>query len=278
LRSVSLPLLLLLLAVAACAHARSDCAERVETVRAGGVLFELRYEAADAHAAEQVREALAAAVPAAERWGRLRTSVLVTIHPTHRDLEAAAKRTGYGWLRAWTRYRSVDLQSPRTWSRGAATDAEMAQLLAHEITHCVMYQAAAAEASWQLLRIPLWFREGMATVTAGERKHVGAAEIRRFYQEAASASAPAGDPLSHPEPLYRAHADLVYGTAQRAFQFLLDRYGEGRIRRVLSDMREGSEFAPAFEREVGIPLAAFEREFRRYVAWHGGPTLQARGM
>lgn len=265
---------------AACAHVRSepaDSAGRVETVSVGGARFELRYDAADEGAARQVREALLAAIPATERWGRLTSPVRVTIHPTHQELEAAARRPGYAWLRAWTRFGSIDLQSPRTWSRGAATDAEMAQLVAHEVTHCVMYQAAASEATWQSVQIPLWFREGMATVTAGEHKRVGPAEIRRYYQEASSAPA-AGDPLSRPEPLYRGNSDLVYGTAHSAFQFLLDRYGDERIRRVLSALAGGNDFAAAFAREVGIPLADFEREFRRYVVWRGGLALDSRRM
>ncbi len=263
--------------MAACAHVHSEPAARVEEVRVGDALFELRYDAADGRAARQVRDALASAVPAAQRWGRLTSPVVLTIHRTHDGLEAAARRPGYAWLRAWTRYGSVDLQSPRTWSRGAATDDEMAQLLAHEITHCVMYQAAASAATWRSVRIPLWFREGMATVTAGERRPVGAPEIGRYYHDVTPAAAAAADPLSRPEPLYRANAELVYGTANSAFRFLLDRYGEERIRRVLSSMAAGSDFDSAFERAVGIPVADFEREFRRYVLWRGGLALGARG-
>lgn len=277
-RSATLPVFLLLAASAACAHARSEAADsRAEAIRVGDAVFELRYRAEDAEAARQVRDALRGAVPAAERWGRLARPVLVTIHPTHEDLEVAAQRPGYPWLRAWTRYDSVDLQSPRTWSRGSATDAQMAQLVAHEITHCVMYQSAASELTWRRALIPLWFREGMATVTAGEHRSVGPPEIGRYYREARAPSAAAADPLSRPEPLYRTRSDLVYGTADSAFRFLLDRYGEQRIRGLLSAMAAGSEFGPAFESAVGIPLAAFEREFRRYVLWRGGLAPDARG-
>jgi hypothetical protein len=273
LRSASL----LFIAVIACAHVQGEPSARLETVRVGEAVFELRYEAEDAQAAKQVREALHRAVPAAERWGQLSGPVLVTIHPTHQALEAAAQRRGYPWLRAWTRYGSVDLQSPRTWSRGMATDAEMAELLSHEITHCVMYRSTASESTWQNVLIPLWFREGMATVTAGERKRVGPPEIRRFYQDAATTSPTAGDPLSRPESLYRSHSELVYGTAHSAFQFLLDRYGEDRIRRLLSGMAEGSVFGDAFQGSLGISVEDFEREFRHYVLWRGGLALQARG-
>ncbi len=279
------PLIFVLLA---CVHAPGGTSGRLENLQIAGAVFELRYEAEDAETAKQVREALQRAVPEAERWGRLSSPVVVTIHPTHRALEAAAQRRDYSWLRAWTRYRSIDLQSPRTWSRGMATDEEMAQLLVHEMTHCVMYQSAASESTWRTVRIPLWFREGMATVTAGERKRVGPAEIRRFYQEAAVVSPPAGrapgvrggpggDPLSAPESLYRSHSDLVYSTAQSAFQFLLERYGEERIRRLLSRMAQGDDFGSAFQQAVGIPVEAFEGEFKRFVLWGGALAGDARG-
>ncbi len=198
--------------------------------------------------------------------------MLVTIHPTHEALEAATRREGYGWLRAWARYDSVDLQSPRTWSSGRASDAEMAQLLAHELTHCVMYQSAASERTWLSRDIPLWFREGMASVTAGQQhKRTHPEVIWRFYADKAAGGdvRPAGDPLSEPGPLYRAESELVYGTAHRAFRFLLDRYGEERIRRLIAGMREGNGFREAFQQAVGIPLQDFEGDFRHYLAWQG---------
>jgi hypothetical protein len=251
----------LLLALLACAHSPAE--RRLETVRVGDAEFNLQYRPEDEAAARQVRTALEQAVPAARRWGTLAAPVLLTIHASHGALEEAAQRRGYDWLRAWTRYDRIDLQSPRTWSRGAASDAEMTRLLAHEITHCVMYQASSSALTWAHRDIPLWFREGMASVTAGESRRVGPREIGRFYREAA------GDPLTIPGPLYRSHSDLVYGTAHSAFRFLLERYGEDRIRRLLALMASGAEFEPAFQGAMGIPLSDFELEFKHYVLWRG---------
>lgn len=263
----------LVVATSACAHARGGQAALLETqtVRAGEAVFHLQYWPEDAVTALQVKAVLERAVSAAERWGRLSAPVLVTIHPTHRALEAATHRKGYPWLRAWARYASVDLQSPRTWSRGTASDAEVAQLLAHELTHCVMYQSAASERTWPSMGIPLWFREGMASVTAGQEHELARPEaIWRFYQEQRTAGAQSsGDPLAQPEPLYRSESELVYGTAHQAFRFLIDRYGEERVRRLVARMGGGSSFQEAFQQAVGIPLQDFEGDFRRYVVWQG---------
>lgn len=271
-----------------CAHPHGPA--RLESVTVEGQLFRLQYRPEDGQAARQVRRALAAAVPRAVRWGRLGAPVLVVIHPSHQALEAAAHREDHPWLHAWARYASIDLQSPRTWEPlgfllGGPTDDEVAELLAHELTHCVMYHAVGGEYSWTQRDIPLWFREGLASVAAGQGyKRPGPEAIWRFYREArgggdGGAQDPVeaggrGDPLTDPdepigEPLYQRNADLVYGTAHRAFGFLLVRYGEAPVRALLGRMGRGQDFGVAFEAEMGIPPSAFEADFKHYIVWQG---------
>ena len=228
----------------------------------GEAVFLLQYQPEDIQSARQVREALERAVPAAERWGRILVPVVVTIHPTHQALEAAAHREGFPWLRAWARPASVDLQSPRTWSRGRASDAGMTQILAHELTHCIMYQWAAPDRSGSNRGVPLWFREGMASVTAGQ-------EHRPTSSEAGWRSKEKGDPLAAPEALLESDSALVYATAHRAFHFLLASYGEERIRRLIAGMGDGQEFPEAFHMAVGISVKDFEGDFRRHAPRDG---------
>ncbi len=249
---------------------------RLETVRAGGGVFHLQYWPEDAQVAKQVKLTLGRSAAGAERWGAFSSPVLVTIHPTHEALEVATHREGQGWMLAWSRYASVDLQSPRTWS---ATDTELEQLLTHELTHCVMYQSVASQWTWQKRLIPLWFREGMASVTAGqEHKRVAPGAITLFYsRKAAGESArSAGDPLTEPEPLYHSDPDLVYATADRAFHFLLERHGEERVRKLIASMGAGNGFRYAFRNAVGISLQEFEDAFRRSVAGREGMGVTAR--
>jgi hypothetical protein len=278
----SAPLLALFLGICACAHARSAPAvASSDTVEVAGAVFHLHYWHEDAEAAEQVKRALQRAAPAAERWGTFSRPVVVTIHPTHESLESVAGREGYAWLRAWARYGSIDLQSPRTWSRGSATDAELVQILSHELTHCVMYQGAASESTWPGRGIPLWFREGMASVTAGDRR-AGPDVIQRFYRaQAAAGGRVAGDPLVEPGSLFQFESALVYATAHRAFHFLLDRYGDERVRGLIVGMGQGKAFPEAFRHAMGIPLGDFESDFKRYIVlegWREGrPSFTMRG-
>jgi hypothetical protein len=243
-------LTLLLLLAAGCAHAVPDSSP----VRDPGTPVLVRYaDPEDAVVARQLWRALRAALPVAERWGTLRTPVTITIHATHAELETAARQPGFAWLRAWARLDSIELQSPRTWSSGMISDAEMEQLLAHELTHCAMYQSLPRDPAVGR-SVPIWFREGMATVAAGERHTPPAGGLpggRGALALAAAAS------------VYRTESSLVYATADAAFRLLVERHGDESIRRVLIRMRAGDPFAEAFRGATGVTVDAFEAEFRR---------------
>ena len=253
--------------MSACAHLPASPSQ-LETVQTGHASFQVRSSPEDAEAATQVITALPHAVAAAERWGAFSGPVLITIHPTHEALESVAHRNGNGWFVAWARHASVDLQSPRTWN---GSDSEVRQILTHELTHCVMFQSLGSRRAARSRTIPLWFREGMASVTAGqEHRRVPREAIWRFYRDGASAasSRAAGDPLTHSEVVGTSDPDFAYATAHEAFQFLIERHGENRVRQLLASVADGNEFGEAFQRAVGIPVGDFERAFRRDAVAH----------
>jgi hypothetical protein len=271
---------------AGCAHAPSGAEPRVDDVVVEGLRFRVQYWPEDAQAARQVEAALAAAAPVVSRWGALDAPVTITIHPSHAELEAAVRRDGYGWLRAWARYQTIDLQSPRTWRLLGASDRDVRELVTHELTHCAMYQLAGDDQTWMFKEIPRWFSEGLASVAAGQGHRRGSlSELWRFYDDAVpgsgdggpGASARAarartisgGDPLVDPEPLYQDRSEVVYGAAHHAVEFLLRRYGEERVRRIVKLMGDGRRFPAAFREAVGISDAEFASDFRRYVVWQG---------
>jgi hypothetical protein len=240
------PLLLLsLLTVIACGHVAPGPVTRlIATVQVDETRVEVRHAEEDGAVADQVRRVVPRAVRVASQWGSLPVTVTVTIHATHADLEAATGRAGNGWMRAWARIGTVDLQSPTTWSRGYASDDALTQILAHELTHCVLFQAVGR--GERAREIPMWFQEGMASVAAGER-----------HTEARA------DAVSSPAPLLRSDPKLVYGTADRAFRDLILRFGEPRIRMLLARLGEGHAFSAAFRDAMGVTLAEFESDFSR---------------
>jgi hypothetical protein len=259
----------LLVLASACAHAGRAPLGEVgrETVHVGEAVFHLHYQPEDLAAAQQVKRALPLAVPAATRWGTLTTPVHLTIHPTHEALEAAAQLPGRGWVRGWARYASVDLQSPRTWSAGRASDEQMARILAHEVAHCAMYQAIATASTWRAAPVPLWFKEGMATAAAGEDHGPPSQDVVRRLGGPARGSALESD----------ADQRAAYGGAEVAFRFLVERHGDGGVRAVMARMSEGRAFAEAFLAALGISVQEFERDLGRSVAADASPASSRRG-
>jgi hypothetical protein len=238
-------LLLSLLAAIACGHVPPGPVTRSPAaIQVDGTSVEVRHADEDAAVADQVRRVVPRAVRASAQWGSLPASVTVTIHATHADLEAATGRTGNAWMRAWARIGAVDLQSPTTWSRGHASDDALTQILAHELTHCVLFQAVGRDG--RAGEIPMWFQEGMASVAAGEHHTLAHA-----------------DAVSSPAPLLRSDPKLVYGTADRAFRDLVLRFGEPRVRLLLARLGEGHAFSAAFRDAMGMTLAEFEGDLSR---------------
>jgi hypothetical protein len=202
------------------------------------------WQEGDEAVAEQVRRVLPDAARAAARWGALPARLTLTVHPTHAALETATGRSGSPWMRAWSRTGSVDLQSPRTWTRGRATDDALTRILSHELTHCVLFEAAGRE--WRARGVPYWFQEGMASFAAGEHHEV-------VHPDA----------VRQPGPFLRSDPRVAYGTADRAFRELLRQFGEPRVRRLLARLGEGQAFAVAFRDSMGESLAEFESELGR---------------
>jgi len=211
----------------------------IATVSVGATVVTIRGSERDEAVGEQIRRVLPDAIRAASRWGSLPAAVVLTVHATHGELESATRRGGNPWMRAWARIGAVDLQSPRTWSRGFATDDSLRQILAHELTHCALFVATGRDG--RAREIPLWFLEGMASVAAGE------------HHDAVHA-----DAVRAPGPMLRVDPRLVYGTADRAFRELLDRAGVDAVRRIVARLGDGLAFPVAFRDAVGVPLADFE--------------------
>jgi hypothetical protein len=252
----------------ACATARPTATaanqQMAARIQAPGLLFELHYLQPDGEEVARIGSGLLAAGPRLSRWGSFRQGVFVQVFPDHASLEAAIDRRGYPWLRAWAYGDQILLQSPRSWNAAspAALDEELGELLAHELTHSLMYQLMEAEdgPAWTpdapLEEPPLWFREGMASVTAGQgHRRLSAEDLARWIAQHPGAE------LLHPSPeLYRVEKEAVYGAAHRAFDLLVRLAGDQPVRDIFRGVRAGARFTDAFKAATGHGLVEFERE------------------
>lgn len=246
----------------ACATARTPSTARDVTlasqVQAPGLLFEVLYTPPDAGELLRIQRGLLSAGPRLSRWGSFRQGVYIRVFPDHDALEAAVDRRGYPWLRAWAFGDQILLQSPRSWSDSAVED-DLDELLLHELTHSLMYQLiepAEGQTSAPPEEPPLWFREGMASVTAGQgHRRLSSEDLSRWL-----AAHPGADVLHPSAELYRTEKEAVYGAAHRAFDLLVRLEGDRSVREVLRGVRDGAHFADAFKIATGHALPDFEQE------------------
>ncbi len=264
---------LLSLGVVGCTTPRGGDAEVLAT-RAGTIRLDF------VEWSESTADLLKGVIPEAamvlERWGGLLEPVRVTVVNSHWELEDAVGRPLPG-ISAWARRTQVLLWDPRWWPLPpvARTDparadsyrrAQLTALLEHELTHCAMFQRAGrGPPSDPRDRIPFWFREGMATVTAGEGAQWPPPESLSQWL----AAHPEVDLLRDGATLARTHPAVAYGAAYHGFDFLVRRYGDATVLRVLDRMRVHDSFPEAFRDALGVSVESFATDFRRYLGWRG---------
>lgn len=193
-----------------------------------------------------------------QRWGAIKEPVTVFVVPTHGELEFSVGRLGYDWLRAWARYGEVIFQAPSTWTK---SDEVLDELVLHELTHCLMFQASGDRDSWETRKIPLWFREGMALVTARQYRRYPSMEDSARWLE----THPGLDPFTDGEQLSRAHFLDVYGVALHAFARLVDVHGDASVVALLAQLFKGATFEDAFQTAMGQTVRDYEAEFRAFL-------------
>ncbi len=206
----------------------------------------------------RVEAALRTASSKLSRWGTLKTTVIISVVNTHQQLEAATGRYGSSWLKAWGTYDEVIFQAPSTW---AQNNAEVEELLLHELTHCLMFQLSSEKKTWRGNQIPFWFREGMAVFTANQIHHYPSLEDNALWLEHNAQLDVFGDGDA-------ALADNVanaYGTSARAFGFLQKRYGDKAVLEVLTQVHRGAPFERAFEQALGLQVNTFQRDFENFL-------------
>ena len=243
----------------ACTHPRTPKVHTPEfhqplEVNAGASVV-VSFDRIDAPIAATVFHAVTAAAPKAARWGKLLSTVEVRIHPTHSALENAAGYKNLPWLRAWATPNVIHLQSPRTWG-GGDTEDRLEELLIHEFTHTAMYQNCLPknETSAAKLKIPAWFLEGMASVTAEQGyRRLTPELIGRYISTSAELN-----PLQPTVALYREQRQLVYSAAHLAFLYLVESNGEESIEALLARMKGGVVFDQAFDEVFGESQHDFE--------------------
>lgn len=252
---------LVLLVVSGCATPLATLT-RSSAASLGAVTAEIRSAPLSNEDHPRLSGSLARVSPGLQRWGGLSERVTIHVVPDHDMLERAVRRSGFSWLRAWAQYDSLILQAPRTWT---GNDAELDELLLHELTHCLLFQKIGTSADWASKPVPFWFREGMATVTAGQAlRFLSLEDLADWLDRHADV-----DVFAESEQLSREEFTATYGLASHAMRFLLRRATDEQLNALLAAMKTGATFDDAFQTHVGTSRERFEADFVSYLRFRG---------
>jgi len=224
-----------------------------------GVPITIRYQPADRSTLPLIKESIMQALPRVPRWGRPIHPVTVIVCPDHDSLERAVQRHGYRWLKAWATEETIYLQSPRSWL--VLSRKRFLALVTHELTHVVHYQTAGLRASRSTKNDPLWFREGLASYTAGQ----GSRRYSRKTLRQKLRTHPSFNPLSPTKKEIQKNQQLVYSAAHHLVTFLIEKFGEGKIRKLLRHIAEGNSFDQAFEKTYGTSSRKMEQRWELWL-------------
>lgn len=186
-------------------------------------------------------------------WGRFRRPVRLATVSDRARLVAASPCPTEGLLRAVAGLDSLLLLRPSAWGR-APSPREIELTLVHELAHVLLFQRCAPPDSQREVRLPTWFREGMATVVAEGPPPPGQ---RRLLADHAALDAL----LNAEAAVVDQHPTAAYAAATQAFQSWLEEFGSRRLSALCRAMRAGHGFEAAHERACAASAEAWTRQW-----------------
>ena len=144
---------------------------------------------------------------------------------------------------------------------------DLRHVVVHELTHAVMFDylyggsAASLIARQSFYSVPTWFAEGLA-----EYFSLGIEPNAEMFLRD-------GIVEGYLPPLALSSGYIVYKQGQSALSYLVDRYGEDRLRDILRRIRQNRSFDRAFQASVGMPVGKFDEQWRTWLRKRYWPTV-----
>lgn len=160
------------------------------------------------------------------------------------------------WVAAYAvpTHNSMVVKSPR-WSRDDAFETT----LRHELTHLIIH------AYMGNVELPRWLDEGLAIFYSKEQRWQTDTALSKAV---ASRSLIPLDQIDLVLDYHRSKADLAYQQSWSATDYLMRTYDVEAIRQLLAGLRQRQAIDRCFLQATGSTFAAFEAEWRDYVAKH----------
>jgi Tol biopolymer transport system component len=147
---------------------------------------------------------------------------------------------------------------------------DLRHVVVHELVHAYMFDMLYGGAASSLIArqaffaVPLWFAEGLAEYLSLEMEP----NAEMFLRD--------GVITGYLIPLQYAGGYLVYKEGQSAIRYLVERFGEQRVRDILYKTRQMRSFDRGFERSVGMPVARFSEQWHGWLKKKYWPTVESK--
>ena len=148
---------------------------------------------------------------------------------------------------------------------------DLRHVVVHELVHALMFDllyagsAASLIAQQSFFSVPLWFAEGMAE------------EMSLGFESTAEMVMRDGTIEGYLPPLEYSGGYTVYKQGQTAIAYLIDRFGEERLRDLLQRVRSMRSFERAFQRAMDMSPQRFDEQWREALKkqyWPGVATQE----
>jgi len=184
-------------------------------------------------------------------------AVKIFIYGSHSDLLGALDQGAREWTggRAFTDQGIVLIGvSPGNleWGKRATV---------HELTHVVVHQVTDTP----LGGLPTWLDEGLAMHAEGDLEPIYRAELNEAIESNTLISVRS---ISSSFSADSGLASLSYAESYSLVEFILDRYGEGKMTQLIDIFTEGAYYDDALQEALGVDTDGLEDAWR---AWLGAP-------
>ncbi|HET9328625.1 MAG TPA: BamA/TamA family outer membrane protein [Candidatus Eisenbacteria bacterium] len=147
---------------------------------------------------------------------------------------------------------------------------DLRHVVVHELVHAYMFDmlyggaAGAMLARQSFYQVPLWFAEGLAEyVSLGMESN---AEM--FLRD--------GTISGYLPPLMYSGGYIVYKQGQSAVSYLVERFGDERLRDLLQRIRQMRSFEGAFQKSLGVSIGRFDEQWRSWLRKRYWPTVASK--
>jgi hypothetical protein len=217
------------------------------SVRRGPVV--LYFQKADRFFAESAAKTIQKAMP--DVMTEVGLSDPGEIHVVVAESEAVFRRLTSGSIPDWGVGAAdpgsgfIFLKSPRI----AEFDPDEKEIVVHELTHVMLGKAMAGYLA------PRWFDEGLAQRMSGERQFSPSIRLARAF---ASGQVIWLDQIDDVLMFQKERAALAYETAHSALNYLVQNFGEDRIREIVRALAAGHSMDEAMQSAIGRTQGEFD--------------------